>query len=249
MRKRMRTTVLALALAAGLLAVVPTAVAATGDPAPTQTDRLTDRATDRARPAHPKRWFARWVVRNTAEFLDVTHGDVVSILARGGTLADLADENGSSGEDLAAALVAIAQSHADEAVASGRATQEQADAFMERVTAAIDDAVFDAHHPGRGHRDDGLRALLWRTTLEYLDATRGDIVSTFARGGTLADLAEAGGSSGEELVVVLVEVVAEKLDEKVADGTIDEAERDEILSRLAERIETFVFSTHEPGRR
>lgn len=218
-----------------------------------ETDRAGDRrasvATDR-----PVGRFGAWVIGHTMEILDVNRGQIVSTLAKGDTLADLATAQGSSGEALASALVAIAQARADEAVASGVASDEQAAAFMERVTAAVDKAVFEPHHPGDRVRDgvrrhlEGIRRLLWKTTVEFLDVNRGEIVSTFAKGETLADLAVEQGSTGEALVGVLVAVVDEKLTIAVETGVISSEKKDELLSNATEAIETFVFTPHHPGR-
>ena len=193
-----------------------------------ETDRAGDRranvATDR-----PVGRFGAWVIGNTMEILDVNRGQIVSTLAKGDTLADLATAQGSSGD-------------------------EQAAAFMERVTAAVDKAVFEPHHPGDRVRDgvrrhlEGIRRLLWQTTVEFLDVKRGEIVSTFAKGETLADLAVEQGSTGEALVGVLVAVVDEKLTIAVETGVISSEKKDELLSNATEAIETFVFTPHHPGR-
>lgn len=246
-RNRFGKSLVVLLVIGSLMVGASAAFAAETDQAP--TDRRTDVATDR-----PVGKFGQWVISNTMEILDVNRGQIVSTLAQGGTLADLAVEQGSSGDALADALVAIAQERADEAVANGDATEEQAAAFMERIAEAIDKAVFEPHHPGDRVRDkvrrhfDGIRRLLWKTTVDFLDVNRGDIVSTFAKGETLADLAVEQGSSGDELVDVLIDVVDEKLTEAVANGTIGEEQKAEMLTRASESIETFVFSPHHPGR-
>ncbi len=246
-RTRFGKSLVVLLVIGSLMIGATAAVAAESDQAP--TDRQTDAATDR-----PVGRFGQWVLANTMEILDVNRGQIVSTLAKGDTLADLATEQGSSGEALAAALVAIAQERADEAVANGDATEEQAAAFMERITDKIDKAVFEPHHPGDRVRDkvrrhfDGIRRLLWKTTVDFLDVNRGDIISTFAKGETLADLAVEQGSSGDELVGVLVDVVDEKLTEAVANGMISEEQKAEMLANASESIETFVFSPHHPGR-
>lgn len=215
-----------------------------------ETDQATDSRRSDVAAHRPIGNLGQWIISNTMEILDVNRGQIVSTLAQGGTLADLAEEQGSSGEALANALVAKAQARADEAVASGQATEEQAAKFMERVTQAINKAVFNPHHPGDKVRRhfQGLRGLLWKTTVEFLDVNRGDIMSTFAQGGTLADLAEEQGSSGDALVDELVGAVDAKLSDAVADGKITEEQKAEMLDKASEVIRTFVFSPHQPGR-
>ncbi len=85
---------------------------------------------------------------------------------------------------------------------------------------------------------------------EELGLSRREIVAGLASGQTLADLAEAQGSSGEALVAALEGRLSEFLEEAVAEGKIDEERADRIRERAGERIETFVFQTHRRvGRR
>ena len=243
-RNRFGRAAVSLLVVGGLL-FGATAAAAQESDAPAAT-RQTDAATDRPRRGH----FAGWIFSNTMEILGVNRGQIVSTLASGGTLADLAAEQGSSGDDLAAALIPKAQDKVDEAVAGGHATEEQAARFMERSTEAINNAVFNQHHSGDKVRRhfDGLRGLLWKTTLDFLDVNRGDVISTFAKGETLADLAQDKGSSGDALVDALVGTVDEKLSEAVADGRITEEQKTEALAKVTAAITNFVFSPHSPGR-
>ncbi len=81
--------------------------------------------------------FGAFVLRQTMAFLDVTQGEVVSTLARGGTLAQLAEEQGSSGDELAAALLAVVDRHLQHAVATGRITEDQAAEHLARAEGRI----------------------------------------------------------------------------------------------------------------
>jgi hypothetical protein len=57
---------------------------------------------------------------------------------------------------------------------------------------------------------------------------------------TLADLAEANGSSGDSVIDFLVGQVEERLDEAVADGKFDQAEADEKLADATDKITEMV---------
>ena len=63
-----------------------------------------------------------------AETLGLTEEEVREAVIDGQTLAELAAANGSSAEELVAALLADIKSHMDEKVAAGDLTQEEADA-------------------------------------------------------------------------------------------------------------------------
>ncbi|MBI4883582.1 MAG: hypothetical protein HY826_05945 [Actinobacteria bacterium] len=63
-----------------------------------------------------------------AETLGLTEDEVKEAISNGQTLAQLAEANGSSADELVAALLADIKTHIDEKVASGDLTQEEADA-------------------------------------------------------------------------------------------------------------------------
>ncbi len=98
--------------------------------------------------------------------------------------------------------------------------------------------------------ETGRAARLLAVVEDELGLSRREIVAGLASGQTLADLAEAQGSSGEALVTALEARLSEFLDEAVAAGKITDEQADRIRERAGERIETFVFETHRrAGRR
>ena len=76
-----------------------------------------------------------------ASTLGISEADVQSAIADGKTLAELADANGSSAQELIDALVAEVKAHFDAEVASGEHTQADADARIADATAAITEFV------------------------------------------------------------------------------------------------------------
>lgn len=97
-------------------------------------------------------------VEAAAEALGITVEELRAAGAAGTTLAELAEREGVSEEDLVAALVAAEEARLAEAVTAGRLTQEQADERLagaeERITAALDDPACAGGRggPGRGGR-------------------------------------------------------------------------------------------------
>jgi hypothetical protein len=123
-------------------------------------------------------------------------------------------------------------------VEDGTITQAQADA----VITALDDArpdrdgFGDRFGGGRGgHIGEGLEVVA-----EELGLTTDEIRTALADGQSLADLAAANGSSADALVAVLVAEATAHLDEHVADGDITQAEADERLAEMTERITAMV---------
>jgi hypothetical protein len=76
-----------------------------------------------------------------AEFLGITEEELREALRSGKSLAELAEENGKSVDELKKALLAEAETRLDEAVADEKLTREQADRILERLREGIDDLV------------------------------------------------------------------------------------------------------------
>lgn len=95
--------------------------------------------------------------------LDVLGGDLEAIiegLMDGKTLAEIAEENGASGQDLVDAIVDAARERIDDAVAEERLTEEEADELLGEITESAEAFVngdigmlgrgFGFRFPGRG---------------------------------------------------------------------------------------------------
>jgi chorismate mutase len=185
------------------------------------------------------------------EYLDVSRGEVISHLRTGGTLAELAEENGSSGEELVEVLLSVVNEKIEAALEAGRIDEEQAERMRQRAEERMTAFVFSTHdgppsQPGLGDRP--FRGLVLDTTMEFLDLNKGQVVSHLRTGGTLAELAEENGSSGPELEAALVDAVTEALDELVEEGHITPEQADRMLERATERIGVIVYAVHTPGK-
>ena len=186
------------------------------------------------------------------ELLSVSRGDVISHIRTGGTLAELASGHGSSGEALIDALMEpiierIAQAVDDGGVGAEQASAVEAD-WREKVSAFVN-ATHDG--PARNARrglGQGWSATVVETVEELLSVNQGQIVSHLRTGGTLAELADEHGSSGETLADALVVIVDAHLDEKVASGAITQERADELLTKATGKIDDVVYQVHQPGR-
>ncbi|MDR9451544.1 MAG: hypothetical protein RI637_10045, partial [Acidimicrobiia bacterium] len=184
------------------------------------------------------------------DHLDVSRGEVISHVRTGGTLADLAEENGSSGEQLVEVLLTVADDQIDAALQAGRIDEAKAEELHRRAEERITNLVFSTHdwpHPGPGLGNRPFRGLVLGTTMEFLDLNQGQVVSHVRTGGTLAELAEENGSSGPELEAALVEAVTQLLDGLVAEGRISQEQADRLLERATKRIGVIVYAVHKPG--
>lgn len=124
-------------------------------------------------------------------------------------------------------------------VDDGTLTQAQADSVVATLATA---SPMGGDHQGRGGPDDrgrpGLSAVA--TTLGMTEAEVRDAISN---GQTLAQLAEAKGSSGQALIDAILTDQKAHLDEEVAAGEHTQAEADAKLAEATTRVTEFVNNT------
>ncbi len=103
-------------------------------------------------------------LQTVADVLGLTVDEVRTAIQGGTTLADLAEQNDKTAQDLIDALVAEAKAHLDEEVAAGTHTQDEADARLAQATTRITEFVNNTQAMaadggpmggGRGHGPGG----------------------------------------------------------------------------------------------
>lgn len=200
-------------------------------------------------------------VRHVAEILGIEDPqEIVDALEAGSTLADVAAENGSSGDELVSALVARLDEKLDEAVADGRMGQERADEKLaeatERITLLVNstqDEIRAAREAERAERQaerQARQAERQQLLEDVIGIPFAEIQAALEEGGTtLAEIAANGPNAltVEQLVDGLLAPVAADLADKVGDGMLSQQQADERLARLTERLTNRVQS--EPGDR
>ena len=85
------------------------------------------------------------------EELGITAAEVRAAVEAGTTLAELAEQQGVSSEQVVDALVAAQQERLKAAVADGRLTQAEADEKAADLETRITESLDDPIRPGRGH--------------------------------------------------------------------------------------------------
>ena len=104
-------------------------------------------------------------LQTVADELGLTVDEVRTAIQNGTTLADLAEQNGKTAQDLIDALVAEATTHLDEEVAAGTITQDEADTRLADATTRITEFVNSTQAMsgdggpmggGRGHGAGGM---------------------------------------------------------------------------------------------
>ncbi len=161
-------------------------------------------------------------------------------------LDNLAEALGIDRTALNRAIVTAGNNTADEAIANGTLTQEQGNMLKERVQSG-DFGFFGGRgghgrhggHGGRGGfggvRVDGVKDAIVSAAAQTLNLTEDELVPQLRRGQTLAQIAEAQGTTEQAVVDAALAAAKTELDEAVAVGTVTQAQADEVYARLQER--------------
>jgi hypothetical protein len=161
---------------------------------------------------------------------------------------DAAKRLGVSSGELSAALQAALAARIDEAVSAGRLTEEQGAELKERIRAGEVPLLglggpHGGRHGGPGGPGGGLDA-----AAGYLGVTEAELHERLHDGETLAEVAGTEGRSVDGLVDALVADEAERLAQAVEDGRLTDAQRDELVAGLEERVTARVNGEGGVGR-
>ena len=152
--------------------------------------------------------------------------------------SDTADSADSDRPDRSERLREVLQPLVDD----GTLTQAQVDSVIETLVAA---APMGGEHGGRGGR--GGRGPGLEIVASTLGMTAEEVREAISNGQTLAQLAEANGSTGQALIDAILAEVKTHLDEKVAAGDLTQEEADAKLAEATTRVTEFVDNTGEAG--
>lgn len=149
-------------------------------------------------------------------------------------LSRLAGNLGISRDTLDQAITTAGNETVDDAVSNGDLTQQQGDALKQRVT---DGTAFAF---GKGHGRSG-RAMFGHgdgmaTIASTLGITTDELHAELQAGATMEEVITGHGSTVETVVDALVAEAKVDLDQAVADGKLTQAQADEMLANLPERM-------------
>ena len=174
------------------------------------------------------------------EIADLIGVDVESLrdrLRSGGTLAEVATENGVEPSAVIDLMVANANARIDQAVADERVDADEADERRaeaeERATTLVNEGR--PERPGREARQESAQEMADLIGVD-VDALR----EWLRNGGTLAEIAEQNGVDPAVVVDHIVENMTERIDQAVENGRIAAENVDEALAEIEERATTRV---------
>jgi hypothetical protein len=138
---------------------------------------------------------------------------------------------------LDSAIVTAGNATADNAVQQGTLTEAQADALKARIQAGDIGALFGGRgHGPRGRQDfAGVQQAMVDAAASTLGITADELKTQLRSGQTLAQLAQANGTTEQAVVNAALAAAKTKLDEAVAAGTLTQAQADAAYAQLQQR--------------
>ena len=187
-----------------------------------------------------------------SDLTGVSEEDIRSARQDGDSLADIAEANDVSTDDYVAAVVDAATTAIDDAVADGKLSEDRA----AEITAGLTDKVTAMvtseagwHGRSRGWAvklDSKPSPVVVLSELSGLSVE--DVRASRVEGTSLADIGEANGVTKDAYVAELVSRATAAIDAMVEAGRLSEERAQTMKDGLADRVDSIVTNTDEPGR-
>lgn len=193
------------------------------------------------------------VVKETATILGVEESVVQDALKADKTLAAFAEEKGLTKADFLQKLVAAETASITADVTAGKITQVQADTVLkgltDQLTKRIDATGFKGGDGGRGGMGKGHGSNLVEQTATILSVEQSVVQDALKAGKTLSAFAVEKGLTEADYVAKLVAAETTAINAEVTAGKITQAQADQMLSGLSDRLTKQVQSTRPEGGR
>lgn len=197
------------------------------------------------------------VVKETATILGVEESVVQDALKADKTLAAFAEEKGLEKADFLQKLVAAETASITADVTAGKITQAQADTILKGLTDQLTKRIeangfkggFPGGEGGRGGMGKGHGGNLVEQTATILSVEQSVVQDALKAGKTLSAFAVEKGLTEADYVAKLVAAETTAINAEVTAGKITQAQADEMLSGLSDRLTKQVQSTRPEGGR
>ena len=204
-----------------------------------------------------RRWIPRWIAVGAAALALFALFIGGAALAQSGTSSTVTDlreaflnrlaQNLGIGRDaLDSAIQQSAEQTIDEAVTSGKLTQEQGAILKQRIQEGKGVFFFGGRWGGKLGLP-GCRLSL-DTVASTLGITTDELRSEIASGKTLSQVITEHGKTVDDVVNALVAEAKTKLDQAVADGRLTQEQANQILSTLPDRLKQMIQRNQLPGQ-
>ncbi|MCI3923343.1 hypothetical protein MO973_24255 [Paenibacillus sp. TRM 82003] len=187
-----------------------------------------------------------------ATLFNLTSDELREALRNGKTLADIAAAQGVDVQAVIDASVASMKAKLDERLAEGKLTKAQYDELAATVTDKATKLVNGELGGGKAKfgRGIGGEPIVAEAELAALLSLSAEQLKEAVTGGkTLAEIAGEQGIEVQAVIDLLVKKMTEKLDEKLAAGTITQERYDAMKSTLTERATAIANDDEHRGHR
>ncbi|MDF2649419.1 MAG: hypothetical protein K0Q73_5224 [Paenibacillus sp.] len=190
------------------------------------------------------------VVKETATILGVEESVVQDALKAGKTLAAFAEEKGLAKADFLQKLVAAETASITADVTAGKMTQAQADNVLKGLTDQLTKRIeANGFKDGRGGMGKGHGSNLVAQTATILSVEQSVVQDALKAGKTLSAFAVEKGLTEADYVAKLVAAETTSINAEVTAGKLTQAQADQMLSGLSDRLTKQVQSTRPEGGR
>ncbi|MCW2276888.1 DUF2680 domain-containing protein [Heliophilum fasciatum] len=191
-------------------------------------------------------------ITELATILNIDATALQTELHSGKTLAEIAQAQGITKEDLIAKMVANVQTRLDQAVTDGKITAEQAATMKARMTERITASVDNKWEGKLGPRGDnfgnkrggGFLGFGGPAYMEQIapivNLTVDELRAELQAGKSLVQIAQAKGISADTLKAQVLEVAKKTIATQVEQGKLTQEKADLMLSNLPNHIDTFL---------
>ena len=177
------------------------------------------------------------------EVLGLSEDDLVDALRNGQTLAEIAEAQGMSADDLKSALAEKITADLQAELDEGDITQDQYDDAVADLDEKLDDIINSTHFGFHGPRGFGHHFLnIDEAAAEALGLTEDEVKDALMEGQTLAEIAEAQGVNADGLKTLLTANLTADLQALLDAGDITQGQYDDIIAGLDEKLDTIINS-------
>jgi ribosomal protein S20 len=158
----------------------------------------------------------------------------------GGTLRSLFLDNLAAALNmdraaLDSAITSAGNTTADQAVQQGTLTQAQADRLKERIANGDVGVLWGGRGGPGGPRITGVKEAMLDAAAQALNLSSDELITQLRDGQTVAELAQANGTTEQAVVDAALAAAKTELDAAVAAGTLTQAQADDIYTELQGR--------------
>ncbi len=231
--KRLMTCV---TIAAGVLTLA--AGAAVADPAGDPNGAPAPAA---ARGHHPRALAE--ALKVAADTIGVSTDELREAVQGGQTVAQVAQSKGVDPQRVIDAIVAAATQKIDQALADGKIDEPRAAELKRKLPQIADRLVNQTRQLVRRAERRSRRKAAIETAAKAIGISTDELVDAVKSGRSIADVADSKGVEVSKVVGALVAEATKRIAEAVDAGRLPAAEGDQLKSRLADRIDTFLHRT------